>query len=83
MGSRPREDFGMIHASEGSKNGSPGTVWGAEPKYEITFKKSLKVCRLWPEFHSFAAQNGASQKGFPGVIGYTRKESVTSFKTFM
>ncbi|GFY42964.1 hypothetical protein TNIN_176381 [Trichonephila inaurata madagascariensis] len=60
----------MIHASEGSENGSPGIVWEAEPKYEIAFKKSLKVCRLWPDKARISSVCGTVplRLGFPKWI---------------
>ncbi|GFT16395.1 hypothetical protein TNCV_3611451 [Trichonephila clavipes] len=42
-----REDFVEIHASENRENGFPGIVCGAEPEYEIAFRNSMSVCRLW------------------------------------
>ncbi|GFT82433.1 hypothetical protein TNCV_4927861 [Trichonephila clavipes] len=69
MGSRPREDFGVIHASENRENGLFGIVCGAEPEYEIAFRNSMSVCRLWQNKTEISLVWGTVQRVDPLRLG--------------
>ncbi|GFT45717.1 putative DD41D transposase [Trichonephila clavipes] len=69
MGSRPREDLGVIHASENRENGFPGIVCGSEPEYEIAFRNSMIVCRLWRDKTGISLVWGTVQKADPLRLG--------------
>ncbi|GFX28736.1 hypothetical protein TNCV_547631 [Trichonephila clavipes] len=69
MGSRPREDLGVIHASENRENGFPGIVCGAESEYEISFRNSMTVCRLWRDKTGISLVWGTVQRADPLRLG--------------